>query len=364
MTWAKALTFPARGSHRDRSVIGAAHPAGHQPSVDPPPSVLLRAGLRPRDEAADLRVVPHRHAADLLRGPRQRRAGAGDRPARPRRLVDHPVGRRPLRLFHRRHRGLARRTSTRFEEEQLADFGAVEMREKGMVGAAMGTTALSASGRWWAVPVKAGPVTRFVLIDTEQKTSSVFLERDTIGHPQFCPDDDDLILYAGPLTDRVWVTDRSGAQEPPALPARGPHAVGHPRGLGAGPPHRRLRRLAARHADDRRRPRRGRGRSRYSRPGTRRRTTRASDSSATPISPIAACTSSTLDDDPADEADAAVRRARRRRRASTGAGRFPTTTGRSRSRPRSTPIRIRAFRRTARACCSPPTRPATRRSTR
>ena len=52
----------------------------------------------------------------------------------------------------------------------------------------------------------------FVLIDTEQKTSRVFLERDTIGHPQFCPDDDDLILYAGPLTDRVWLTDRSGAK--------------------------------------------------------------------------------------------------------------------------------------------------------
>ena len=97
-----------------------------------------------------------------------------------------------------------------FEEEQVADFGAVEMREKGMVGAAMGTTALSASGRWWAVPVKNGPVTRFVLIDTEKKTSSVILERDTIGHPQFCPDDEDLILYAGPMTDRVWLTDRSG----------------------------------------------------------------------------------------------------------------------------------------------------------
>ncbi|MBN8963924.1 MAG: PD40 domain-containing protein, partial [Rhizobiales bacterium] len=98
------------------------------------------------------------------------------------------------------------------EEEQLADFGAVEMREKGMIGAAMGTTALSKSGRWWAVPVKAGAVTRFVLIDTEEKTSRVFLERDTIGHPQFCPDDDDLILYAGPLTDRLWLTDRSGAK--------------------------------------------------------------------------------------------------------------------------------------------------------
>ncbi len=96
-------------------------------------------------------------------------------------------------------------------EQQLADFGDAEIREKGMVGAAMGTTALSASGRWWAVPVKTGAVARFVMIDTADKTSTVFLERDTIGHPQFCPDDDDLILYAGPLTDRVWITDRSGA---------------------------------------------------------------------------------------------------------------------------------------------------------
>jgi oligogalacturonide lyase len=96
-------------------------------------------------------------------------------------------------------------------EEELANFGDVEMREKGMVGASMGTTALSHNGRWWAIPVKAGKISRFVLIDTESKSSRVFLERDTIGHPQFCPDDDDLILYAGPLTDRVWITDRSGA---------------------------------------------------------------------------------------------------------------------------------------------------------
>ena len=96
------------------------------------------------------------------------------------------------------------------QEEQLAAFGDVEMREKGMVGAAMGTTALSTDGRWWAVPVKVGAVSRFVLIDTQLKTAQVFLERDTIGHPQFCPDDDDVILYAGPLTDRVWITDRAG----------------------------------------------------------------------------------------------------------------------------------------------------------
>jgi len=96
-------------------------------------------------------------------------------------------------------------------ETQVADFGAVEMREKGMVGAAMGTTALSANGRWWAIPVKTGKVSRFIVVDTETGKSEVILERDTIGHPQFCPDDDNLILYAGPLTDRVWTVTRDGA---------------------------------------------------------------------------------------------------------------------------------------------------------
>ena len=115
------------------------------------------------------------------------------------------------RLLHRRYGGLAGRPDT-FEEEQLADFGAVEMREKGMVGAAMGTTALSAKRPLLGGAGEGRPVTRFVLIDTAAETPSVFLERDTIGHPQFCPDDDDLILYAGPLTDRVWVTDRSGTK--------------------------------------------------------------------------------------------------------------------------------------------------------
>lgn len=95
--------------------------------------------------------------------------------------------------------------------QTLVHFGSDDMREAGMVGAAMGTTALSANGRYWAVPVKTGPVSRFWLMDTERGTAEVFLEAPTIGHPQFCPDDDDLILFAGPMTDRVWITDRSGA---------------------------------------------------------------------------------------------------------------------------------------------------------
>jgi len=96
-------------------------------------------------------------------------------------------------------------------EERLADFGAVQMRDRGMVGAAMGTTALSADDRWWAIPVKSGPVSRLHVLDTQTGAARVILERDTIGHPQFHPQEPDLLFYAGPLTNRVWVIRRDGS---------------------------------------------------------------------------------------------------------------------------------------------------------
>ena len=97
------------------------------------------------------------------------------------------------------------------KEEVLADFGAVEMREKGMVGAAMGTTTLSRDDRWWAIPVKVGKMSRFMVIDLQSGGARAILERDTIGHPQFCPDDSSLLFYAGPLTDRLWLVNRDGS---------------------------------------------------------------------------------------------------------------------------------------------------------
>ncbi len=97
------------------------------------------------------------------------------------------------------------------KEECLADFGKVPMREAGMVGAAMGTTTLSRDGKWWAVPVKVGKAAQFHVIDTETGASSVILERDTIGHPEFHPDDSSIIRYAGPYNRRIWVIHRDGS---------------------------------------------------------------------------------------------------------------------------------------------------------
>lgn len=96
-------------------------------------------------------------------------------------------------------------------ERELANFGSAEMRETGMVGNAMGTTTLSQCGQWWAIPVKAGGVSRFYVINTATGSSQMILERDTIGHPQFCPDDSNLIFYAGPLTHRLWLINRDGS---------------------------------------------------------------------------------------------------------------------------------------------------------
>jgi oligogalacturonide lyase len=106
-------------------------------------------------------------------------------------------------------------TESGFHEECLADFGDVPMIPPGMVGDAMGTTSLSTDGRWWAVPVKFGPeygdVARLHVIDTATGSISVACEHDSIGHPQFHPDDSQLLRFGGRYTDRIHVVSRDGS---------------------------------------------------------------------------------------------------------------------------------------------------------
>jgi oligogalacturonide lyase len=106
-------------------------------------------------------------------------------------------------------------TESGFREECLADFGDVPMIPPGMVGDAMGTTSLSTDGRWWAVPVKYGPgqgdVARLHVVDTSNGSVTVACEHDSIGHPQFHPDDSDLLRFGGRYTDRIHVVGRDGS---------------------------------------------------------------------------------------------------------------------------------------------------------
>ena len=98
-----------------------------------------------------------------------------------------------------------------FKAERLMDFGDVAIREKGTVAAATGTTSVSHDDRFWAVPVKAGDVSRLVIMDTDSGEHEVILERPSIGHPEFHPSDSGLLRYAGHLyRDRLWVIHRDG----------------------------------------------------------------------------------------------------------------------------------------------------------
>lgn len=108
-------------------------------------------------------------------------------------------------------------------EEKLIDFADlarqvdssgrshVQMREQGMVAAAMGTTALSHDDRYWAVKFNTGPQANLAVLDIQSGQTEIILRRDTVAHLQFCPDDNNLLFYAGPLTDRVWVIHRDGS---------------------------------------------------------------------------------------------------------------------------------------------------------
>ncbi len=98
----------------------------------------------------------------------------------------------------------------RQREEQLVDFGAMRLREAGMVADAMGTTALSFDDRYWALRFSSGGRAQLAVIDTDSGAADIILRRDTIAHLMFCPDDNNLLYYAGPLKDRVWVINRDG----------------------------------------------------------------------------------------------------------------------------------------------------------
>lgn len=97
------------------------------------------------------------------------------------------------------------------EARELVNFAATAMKDEGMVAAAMGTTALSHDDKWWAVRFNIGKESALAIVDTYTGESDIILRRDSIGHLQFCPDDADLLYYAGPLTDRLWVIQRDGS---------------------------------------------------------------------------------------------------------------------------------------------------------
>lgn len=94
-------------------------------------------------------------------------------------------------------------------EEQLVNFDGAD-KSSGMVGAGMGTTTLSHDDRWWAIPVRRKNTGQLFVINTETSESHVACENETIGHPQFHPNDSNLLRYGGPYDRRLWIAERNG----------------------------------------------------------------------------------------------------------------------------------------------------------
>jgi oligogalacturonide lyase len=97
------------------------------------------------------------------------------------------------------------------EEQILSNFAGPRMQEEGMVAAAMGTTGLSWDDRWWAVGYHAEDHPALAIVDVKNRSFETILRGVSAGHLQFCPDDSNLLFYAGPLNDRVWVINRDGS---------------------------------------------------------------------------------------------------------------------------------------------------------
>jgi oligogalacturonide lyase len=91
--------------------------------------------------------------------------------------------------------------------EHLVDFEQIA----GAGASPKGTTALSRCDRWWAASVKTAEGSNLVLGDLERGEWNVVFRRDSIEGLQFCPDDSNLLFYAGPVKDRVWAINRDGA---------------------------------------------------------------------------------------------------------------------------------------------------------
>lgn len=96
------------------------------------------------------------------------------------------------------------------EEHALYRFPHWTPRPVGGVAGDMGTTALSTDDRWWAVHFRRDGKQALAIIDTVSGGGEVILEADAIGHMQFCPDDANLLAYAGRHTARMHVIQRDG----------------------------------------------------------------------------------------------------------------------------------------------------------
>lgn len=106
--------------------------------------------------------------------------------------------------------GQAMRAGTDGTVETLLTDAECRRRFDGVLGE--GTTAFTADGSRWAVRVRREKDFAILIWDARTGKWSMEYTGPMVAHLQFCPDDNDLLFFAGPLTDRVWVLNLQSGQ--------------------------------------------------------------------------------------------------------------------------------------------------------
>lgn len=98
------------------------------------------------------------------------------------------------------------------QEDELVAFPEANAQGEGMVAAGMGTTALSACGRYWALKLQDGSGASLILIDTITGEEKRIVHTDVIAHMQFHPEDSNLLYFAGNFKERLWTVRTDGTE--------------------------------------------------------------------------------------------------------------------------------------------------------
>lgn len=72
----------------------------------------------------------------------------------------------------------------------------------------LGNCSLNRDGSLLAISARYPEHCELVLIDTHDRSAQVLTRRDEIGHIQFSPRNDDLLLFSGSVRQRLWLHNR------------------------------------------------------------------------------------------------------------------------------------------------------------
>jgi oligogalacturonide lyase len=98
-----------------------------------------------------------------------------------------------------------------FKKDLILDFN--DIQENNERGASIATTTLSHDDLWWVLPIKFKNHSSLYVVNTSNGAPKKLCQKANIYHPQFHPNDNSLIRYAGHLyDDRLWTINRDGSE--------------------------------------------------------------------------------------------------------------------------------------------------------